>query len=110
MIKSTPYYWVECDACGANAMEATDYGAMSDESTAVEIAVDSAEFSEVTTDDGTKLYFCLGHGGPWDICVCGNDMDSTAAIIGGEARTPECTECKSARAVKLNQKEAHRGQ
>lgn len=105
MINSKPYYWVTCDACGANAMEATDYGAMSDESTAVDIAVDTGEFSTVTTDTGTTLHFCLGHGGPWDLCPnCGAQAEEVAAVIDGEARTPECLECKHARAVPL---EAH---
>jgi hypothetical protein len=38
MIKSAPYYWVECDKCGARC-EYGDFSAMSDAGAAVDDAV-----------------------------------------------------------------------
>ncbi len=44
-VKSAPYYWLECDGCGAKA-DYGDFSAMSDEGSAVDCALDS----EWTTD------------------------------------------------------------
>jgi len=39
MIKSAPYYWVECDNCGSRC-EYDEFSAMSDADQAVDLAVD----------------------------------------------------------------------
>lgn len=40
MIKSAPYYWLECDACGKRA-EYDEFSALASTSEAIELAVDA---------------------------------------------------------------------
>lgn len=54
-IREVQMYTVDCDRCGRNADEDTDYCAWGDKSMAIEMAKDGSEYSEV---DG-KLY-CPG--------------------------------------------------
>ena len=55
-IKSAPYYWVECDGCGAKSTEGGDFSAWADAATAEE----DAHGSDWTEDNGK--HYCDGCG------------------------------------------------
>lgn len=54
-IKSAPYYWVECDRCGAKA-DYGDFSAMMDASQAVDLLGDDG-WVTVKGKDG-EMHFC----------------------------------------------------
>lgn len=51
-IREIPMFTVDCDGCGANADEGSDYAGWSDKECAVEMARDGAEYREI---DGKML-------------------------------------------------------
>jgi hypothetical protein len=53
MIKSEPYFWVECDRCGERA-EYGDFSAMADASQ----AVDGLDWITIRGKEGIELHYC----------------------------------------------------
>lgn len=58
-LKSEPYYWLECDGCGAKSTECGEYGAYSDPSG----AQDDAEGNDWSERDGKD--YCADCPVPW---------------------------------------------
>lgn len=53
-VKSAPYYWLECDGCGAKSTEGGDHSAWSD----VNGAKEDAEGSDWSVEGGA--HYCDG--------------------------------------------------
>lgn len=69
VVKSKPYYWIECDECGASSGEIGDFAAWSDSGAAIDEAVSAEWF---IGDDGEhKCYSCAPK-----CAECGYVLDS----------------------------------
>ena len=71
-VKSEPYYWLECDTCGARC-DYGDFSAMADEGSAIDGAIDA----EWTTDG--ERWHCDG-------CPVITNCDRCGAAGGADAR------------------------
>lgn len=102
MIKSKPYYWVECDLCGRNAQEGSDFTAWGDASSAVDAAVDG-EFSEIN-DGERSVHICPNHQLDTEMCrECEGDLEESATSLTGEEIIQHCPHCHHIRTLPLKE-------
>ena len=55
-VRSAPYYWAECDGCGANLQEDADFAAWSDYGVALDASQDGG--AQVFKRDGADFIVC----------------------------------------------------
>ncbi len=87
-LKSAPYYWIECDGCGAKSTEDGEFSAWGDQGSAYDDAHNNAEW--ITIDAGVEMAgdYCQSCA-PFPMCAgCGENTARTEH--DGETWCDEC--------------------
>jgi hypothetical protein len=102
-VKTKGFYWVECDACGKNAQELSDYSSWGEPGHAVDVAVSDAEFVEVTDGD-RAVHLCPSHKLDLAACPsCCEDLEESATSLTEDEVIQHCPHCHHITTIPLEE-------
>ena len=105
MIKSKSFYWVECDACGKNAQDDSDYASWGESGHAVDVATEEAGFTEVTDGD-RAVHICPAHKLDPQACPkCCEDLEESATSLTDDEVIQHCPHCHNILTIPLEKEQ-----